>query len=171
MGYSIDGANKLISLTGGTTSFSVRDLWSRWIDWLLTSDNSKYTIAMDVVGGNEIDSIEGTFIPIYLFLQNGWKIKPQESSHTLKVTDGILIDGSGGDPFVNTVGSYVVRINYQQPVQAISFDAGGGASSIPQGDKDDIVNAVLAGEIDANIVKVNGIGINGAGTENNPWGP
>lgn len=130
MGYSIDGANKLISLTGGTTSFSVRDLWSRWIDWLLTSDNSKYNIAMDVVGGNGIDPVEGTFIPIYLFLKNGWKIKPQESNHTLKVGDGILLVEGGGDPFINTVGSFVVRINYQQPVQAISFSSTGGSGGL-----------------------------------------
>lgn len=130
MALSFNGATKVISLSAGTTSLSVRDLWSRWVDWWLTGDNSKYLRAMDTVGGNDIDAGAGTKIPIYAFLQNGWKLKPQEANHTLNVGDGVLLVDGGGDPFVNTTGSYVVRINYQQPVQAISFDSGGGAGGL-----------------------------------------
>jgi hypothetical protein len=121
MGYSISGPNKLITLTSGTISVSVRDLWSRWVDWFLTGDNSKYLPAFEFVGGNDIDESQGTYIPIYAFLMNGWKIKPQETNHTLSIIDGILLVNGGGDPFNNTTGAYSVRINYQQPVQAISF--------------------------------------------------
>ena len=128
MALSFDGVTKVITLSAGTTSLSVRDVWSRWVDWLLTSDNSKYLFAFEQVGGNDIDTSAGTSIPIYAFLKNGWKIKPQEANHTLAVSDGILLVDGGGDPFNNTTGSYVVRINYQQPVQAISFDSGGSGS-------------------------------------------
>jgi hypothetical protein len=57
------------------------------------------------------------------------------------VTDGILLVDGGGDPFTNTTGAYIVRVNYQQPVQAISFatGGGGGASYTP----DEIAQAVL----------------------------
>jgi hypothetical protein len=131
MGYSFDGATKVISLTEGTTTFSVRDLWSRWVDWHATSpDNNKYVVAMRSLGGDDIDPVAGTLIPIYCFLVNDWKIKPQESSHTLSVTDGILLVDGGGDPFADTTGSYVVRINYSQPVQAISFSTGEGGGSL-----------------------------------------
>jgi hypothetical protein len=129
MALTFNGVTKTITLTAGTTSLSVRDLWSRWVDWLLTSDNSKFAIAMSQVGGNDIDTVAGTKIPIYVFLQNGWKLKPQEANHTLNVGDGILLVDGGGDPFINTTGSYVVRVNYQQPVQAISFDSGGGGGT------------------------------------------
>lgn len=129
MAYSIDGPTKTISLTSGTTTVSVRDLWSRWVDWFLYEDNSKYDIAFTQVGGNEIDLTAGTFIPIYLFLQNDWKIRPQEADHTLNIGDGILVVEGGGDPFVNTLGSYVVRINYSQPVQAITVSTGGSGGS------------------------------------------
>lgn len=129
MGYIIDGPSKVITLTAGTTSVSVRDLWSRWIDWFLTGDNSKYLPAFEFVGGNEIDASQGTYIPIYSFLMNGWKIKPQEANHTLNINDGILLVNGGGDPFNNTIGAYTVRINYQQPVQAISFATGGGTGT------------------------------------------
>lgn len=130
MALTFDGPNKRIVLSSGTTSLSVRDLWSRWVDWALTGDNSKYPIALEVVGGNDIDVSAGTKIPVYAYLQNGWRIRPQEASHTLNVGDGVLLVDGGGDPFVNTTGSYVVRINYQQPVQAISFDSGGGGGGL-----------------------------------------
>lgn len=130
MGMTFDGPTKRITLTAGTTSVGVRELWSRWVDWHALSDNSKYLPAFAQVGGNDIDLTAGTKIPVYAFLQNGWRIKPQEANHTLSVGDGILLVDGGGDPFVNTTGSFVVRVNYQQPVQAISFDSGGGGGGL-----------------------------------------
>ncbi len=130
MAITFDGTTKLISLSAGTVSLGVRDLWSRWVDWLKLSDNSKFSVAFSTVGGDAIDPVAGTFVPVYLFLQNGWRIRPQEASHTLNVSDGILLVAGGGDPFVNTVGSFVVRVNYQQPVQAITVSTGGGGGGL-----------------------------------------
>ena len=126
MALSFDGVNKIVTITTDT-ELDVRDLWSRWIDWYLTSDNSKFGIAMVNVGGDDIDTVAGTKIPIYLFLQDGWKIRPKEANHTLAVTNGILLSDDGSDPFTNTTGTYTIRILNQQPVQAISFSTGGGA--------------------------------------------
>jgi hypothetical protein len=53
MGYSINGITKTITLTTGTTVVSVRDLWSRWVDWFLTDDNSKFLPAFKSVGGDD----------------------------------------------------------------------------------------------------------------------
>lgn len=136
MALTFNGSTKVITLTTGTTTVSVRDLWSRWVDWFLTGDNSKYLPAFINVGGDDIDANAGTKIPIYAFLMNGWKLKPQEASHTLTVSDGVLLVNGGGDPFSNTTGNYVVRINYSQPVQAISFSSSGGG--VTTGDKEDI---------------------------------
>lgn len=130
MGYLINGETKIITLTTGTTVVSVRDLWSRWVDWLKIDDNSKHLSAMVSIGGVLIDPSEGIFIPVYIFLTNGWRIKPQESNHTITVNDGILLVNGGGDPFLNTTGAYTVRIKYQQPVQAISFSSGGGSGGL-----------------------------------------
>jgi len=155
MGYSFNGATKVITLTPGTTTMSVRDVWSRWVDWWLTDDNSKYQVAFTTVGGNDVDVSAGTSIPIYAFLMNGWRIKPQESSHTLTVNDGILLVNGGGDPFNPTAGSYVVQINYQQPVQAITVNTAGGTSdpwatilegSLTTGDALKLILAVCAGK-------------------------
>lgn len=126
MALSFDGVAKVITLSAGTTTLSVRDLWSRWVDWVLTSDNSKFALAMSQVGGDSIDLTAGISVPVYIFLLNGWRLKPQEANHTLNVGDGVLVVQGGGDPFINTSGSFVVRINYQQPVQAITVSTGGG---------------------------------------------
>lgn len=151
MAISFDGPTKVISLSSGTTTLSVRDLWSRWIDWLLTNDNSKYPQAMDNVGGDDLGG--GNFIPIYVFLLNGWRIKPQEASHTLNVNDGILLVDGGGDPFVNPDGDFVVRINYQQPVSAISFSSEGNTGPTPA----EIAEAVWA-EMSTNYNVANSFG-------------
>ena len=131
MAIGFDGPNRIISLSSGTINLSVRDLWSRWVDWYLTSDNSKFLPAFSQVGGDDIDASQGTKIPIFIFMLNNWKIKPQEANHTLSVTDGILLVNGGGDPFRNTDGSFVIRINYQQPVQAISFSSEGATATDP----------------------------------------
>ena len=58
MTYSFDGVNKIITPTeapvGGEISINVQEIYSRWIDWFLTSDNSKYLMAMRAVGGDPL---------------------------------------------------------------------------------------------------------------------
>ena len=125
MAIQFDGFSKLIILTSGTVTLAVPDLWSRWVDWLLTSDNSKYQLAMSVLGGDVRDPIAGTSVPVDVTLLNGWRIRPQAGNHTLSVIAGILQVQGGGDPFVDPAFG-VVRINYQQPVQAIAISTNGG---------------------------------------------
>jgi hypothetical protein len=124
MALSFNGATKLITITTVNT-LDAREIWSRWVDWFLTGDNSKYGLAMAQVGGNDIDVSAGTSIPPYIYLLDGWKVKPREANHTLSITGGVLLVDGGGDPFVNTTGSYTVRVNYQQPAQAITVSTGG----------------------------------------------
>lgn len=118
MAIAFDGAERLITLSA-TTTLDVKDLYSRWKDWVKATDNAKNAPAFESVGGNIVDAGAGTSIPAYIYITNGWTIRPQESDHTLAVTNGILLREGGGDPFEDTVGAYTVRINYQQPVQAL----------------------------------------------------
>ena len=129
MAYMFDGDSRLIVISAQTL-VSVRDIYSRWVDWLVLSDNSKYLPAFATVGGNPIDVSAGTSVPVYAYLQNAWRVRPQESDHTLVLNDGVLLVDGGGDPFVNTIGDFVVRVNYQQPVQAITVATGGGGGGL-----------------------------------------
>jgi hypothetical protein len=108
MAVSFSGANKLITCTSGTTSLDIRkDAYSRWKDWMLTDDNSKYLAAFSTLGGDEIAT--GEFVGDFYFLENGWKIKPQEASHVLSVV-GNIFSRDGSNPYNSTTGTYNVTI-------------------------------------------------------------
>jgi hypothetical protein len=139
MAITFDGPNKLIILTTGTTELDVKDLWSRWVDWVVTSDNAKYIFAMEQIGGQIISITNNSYVPLYISLINGWKIRPQESDHTLNVTQGVLLTPDNSDPFVTTLGVFNVRVNYQQPVAAISI-----LSSVTGADLNDINTSLTA---------------------------
>ena len=88
MAYSFDPSTKIVSLSSGTVALNVRDLYSRWKEWVAASDNAKYLPVFNATGGDTIDASAGTSIPCYAFLLNGWKIRPQEANHTLNVSGG-----------------------------------------------------------------------------------
>lgn len=134
---TFDGPNKLVILSSATLDLQV--LWSNWKDWLLAG-NAGYALALDTVGGEPIDPAAGTMIPLYLFVLNGWKLRPMEADHTLNVTNGSLLVDGGGDPFVSTLGDYTVRIRYQQPVQAMGYSTGGGSAI----DYDQLASAIAS---------------------------
>ena len=176
---SFDGATKRITLSPGTVTLSVIDLWSRWIDWFAISDNSKFGEAMRQVGG-DIPSI-----PIYAFLLDGWKIVPQAANHILTITDGVLAVDGGGDPFVDPNGAWSIRINLQTPGIAIGYATGEGsgptAATIAQQVRaelaaelaklDATISSRSTGTVPADVRYVNGVAIKGSGQLGNEWGP
>jgi hypothetical protein len=141
MAYTFDGVAKTITLTAQAV-MSVRDVYSRWAEWVAMAENARFLPAFATLGGETIDAGSGIYVPIYVFLLHGWRIRPQEANHTLRVTDGILVVDGGGDPFIDPLGSFAVRINYQQPVQAIAVAT--GSSGLTLGDIE--ASAVLARE-------------------------
>ena len=119
--HTIDFANELIILDSG--NYNVQEVYSLWKDTMLLTTNAKYDFAFTQVGGNSTGGSNS--VPFYTFLSNGWKIRPEEVSGTVNVVGGILLTDDSGDPFTDTLGAYTVRINYQQPVQAITVSTGG----------------------------------------------
>ena len=108
---TFDGVNKLIIMDNLVTSLDVRALYAAWKQWVQELDNLKYLSAFDVVGGNP--TIGTSSITPYFFLINGWKIRPYEGNHTLKV-EGILLTADESDMFVDTIG--IFRIGTQSIV-------------------------------------------------------
>jgi hypothetical protein len=125
--YTFDGANRLCILDSGSTELNVKDMYSRWKEWVILSDNAKFLPFLDVVGGNQ--TVGANSISSYFFILNGWRIRPQEANHILTVS-GILNVEGGGDPFANTIGTWRVRIVQVIPMQAetITVDSGGASS-------------------------------------------
>ena len=168
MAFTFDATNKLIILSTGTISIDLADLWSDWKDWLLLG-NAGAARALDTVGGEPIDASAGTMVPLFLFLLNGWKIRPYEGDHTLAVTGGTLIGPSGGDPFVSTLGDYTVRIRYEQPVQAIGYSTSGSSGPTAESIAAAVVSALNATTIPVDTKKMNGHTIIGGSSEADPW--
>lgn len=164
MGYIFNGTTKIITLTTGTTTLDVRDLYSRWKEWTQT-DGAGFLQAMSVVGGEPVDVGQGIYVTSYFFLENGWKIKPQEANHKLIVKNGILIDAAGGDPFVQTTGNYNVLIQYSQPVKSETVSIS-GSSITPS----EVANAVWDEATASHIIAgTMGKAMNDAGSAGNPW--
>lgn len=91
---TFDGVNKLILVNQGITSLNVQtDIYSSWKEWLLLGDNTKYSQALRVVGGDPtigVEKLDATY-----FLVNGWRIKPYPGSYDLTITGNLFVDGGG----------------------------------------------------------------------------
>lgn len=166
MAITFDPAAKRIVLD--SASVTAEEIFSRWEDWMLLSDNAKYLPAFRHAGGDELGG--GLFIPNYLFLLNGWRVRPMESSHNLTITGNLFVDG-GGVPVVSTLGTYQVNVNYTVPVQAQGISTSGSSGPTAA----DIAAAILAAAqitpIHADVKKINAVTIDGAGIVGDEWGP
>lgn len=129
MALTFDPANKRIILDSATVT--AQSIYAAWVDWIATSDNSKYLPAFRTAGGDDLGG--GITIPAYYFLLNGWRVRPIEANHTLTITGNLFVDG-GGDPVVPTLGVYQVLIKSVVPVQAQAVATGGGGSGASAAD-------------------------------------
>ena len=120
MAITFDPSAKRIILD--SASVTAEQLWSRWCDWASASDNSKYGAVLSHVGGDELGG--GLLIPNYIFLNDGWRVRPMEANHNLVVTGNLFVTG-GGVPVVNTLGNYNVSVQYTVPVQAQGISTSG----------------------------------------------
>ena len=145
---TFDGANKRIILN--STSVTASEIWSRYMDWLAAdSNNAKWGLAMTQIGGDDLGG--GLYVPIYVFLQNGWRVRPMESNHQLMITGNLFV-AEGGSPIVNTLGSYNVIAQYTVPVQAQAMSTSGGSGGLTAeqatqlmktATKADVINAAM----------------------------
>ena len=123
MAITFDAANKRIILD--STAVTSSQIWIEWIDWVASSDNGKYLPALKQVGGDTLGG--GLLIPPYMFLLNGWRLRPMETDHDLTITGNLFVEG-GGTPVVRTLGQYQVNVNYTVPVQAQGISTTGSTA-------------------------------------------
>ena len=145
---TFDGANKRIILD--STSVTASEIWSRYMDWLgADSNNAKWGLAMTQIGGDDLGG--GLYVPIYVFLQNGWRVRPMEANHQLMITGNLFV-AEGGSPLVNTLGNYNVIAQYTVPVQAQAMATSGGTGGLTSeqaaqlmktATKSDVINAAM----------------------------
>lgn len=161
MAITFDPAAKRIILD--SASVTAEYIFSRWEDWCATSDNAKYLPAFSHVGGNDLGG--GLFMANYMFLENGWRVRPMEANHTLIITGNLVVSG-GGVPVVPTLGNFNVSTQYTVPVQAQGIATSGSTAA-------EIAAAVLAAAtvspIASDTRKMNGATVLGSGTSLDKW--
>ena len=121
-----DGIQKLIIVNNNITELDVKiDIYSEWKEWVLLGDNSKYLAALSVIGGDPISATR--FVGSTFFLENDWKIRPYEGSHTLTISGNIFT--RSGDPItVPTLGNYNVLINLSTSNLVDTVSTSGGST-------------------------------------------
>lgn len=132
MGYNFDGPNRKIYLTTGTTESDIADMYSRWYDWWLTSDNSKYLMAFRNVGGDPTSDTAG--LGITYFLMNNWRIVPQSADHRLQLNGNLYTDPFGYSP-VDTVPGYSIVVEYSKSNLIDRLETGVSGLTTEESDK------------------------------------
>ena len=158
MPITFDPAAKRIILD--SASVTATEIFSRWEDWAVASDNLKYGMVIRQVGSDDLGG--GLSIPPYFFLQGDWRVRPMESSHNLTITGNLFVEG-GGVPVVSTLGTYQVNVNYTVPVQAQAVSTSGSTGPSASDIAAAVMAALNATTIPTDVRKVNGDTIIGHG--------
>lgn len=112
MAITFDPMTKIIQLDSFIVS--ERELWTAFVNWSVLVDNLKYGVGMLSVGGVSP-------IALYVYLGEGWKIRPKEDSGTTVITGNVLTS-NGEHPVVATLGNWQTLVNMETPVQAVGIN-------------------------------------------------
>lgn len=95
-------------------------------DWKENSALNKFKFPFSgPVGGNIVKG-DQAISPFY-FMKYGWYLRPYEADHTLYLENGYLLLVGGGDPWLQTVGDFTVKVRDTVPADAFAI-AGSGAT-------------------------------------------
>ena len=146
MAFTFDGLTKIIQCDVGTTQFSASSIYSDWKRWVTQGDNAKYVPAFDLsVGGNPLGG--AVLLGAYYFLQNGWKIRPQDSDHTLIIEGNLFPVPDDAGLFLPTVSqrNVLIAMRTSSLTQQLVVEAEGGGSV----DANAVADAVWTKDISA----------------------
>ena len=129
MAIAFDTVNKIIKLD--RLIVSDRNIWTAYVNWAVLSDNIKYGEIMSQVGGVAP-------IALYIYLENGWKIRPMEANGVTTITGNILTH-DGSSPIVSTLGNWNILVNMETPVKAVAIEVVTG-SGLSQAEHDKLVS-------------------------------
>lgn len=130
MPITFDGANRIITLESGVTSVAVSEIYSRWKDWVLQGDNSKYFPAFFESGGEPIGG--GTSTAVNIFLRNdlGWRIKPPEEDITITIVGNLFPFDPGLPYLLPTEGSFTALFRTVVSANALQVSGAGASAEI-----------------------------------------
>lgn len=95
--------------TAGDNALSVQEIYSEWKAWLLADPTRMgHAPAMRYTGADPISDTQN--LGTTFFLLNGWRIRPAEASHRLRLTGNLYNDPAVGSSVVPTLGSFTVLV-------------------------------------------------------------
>jgi hypothetical protein len=132
---TFDGDNKLILINPGETYIDVEsDLYSDWKEWIRLYDYTKYPVAISSIGGEPIGG--GQFVGATFFLENGWRIRPQEETATIEFVGNLYTREEGGSPIVSTIGKWNTNITFTRSTLVFKVESETtNTGSIPTADQ------------------------------------
>lgn len=136
-------ARRIYLLAGVRAYHPVDDLYLE-IRNLRRTDENLRGFDTPVIGQGRVSKGGGKFTPRYVVFQDGWKVVPEDISHTLAVTGEQLTDdgGSGAAALDLTLLSVTTRIAVEYaPSEAEVIVITTGSGVTPQ-DKTDIANLI-----------------------------
>jgi hypothetical protein len=138
---TFNGENLIIQLTTTGLYDVESDLYSAWKDWVVLSDNSKFPVAFETTGGDDIGG--GQQIAPYFFCRNdiGWRIKSPPDNGEV-IIQGNLFPRLNSNPlFIESVG-FDAFIRQEVSTRAVVVEV--GTSGVSEQDKQDIAALVIA---------------------------
>jgi hypothetical protein len=115
-GYSKEGDDRHLHANTGVTTFDGKLEYSRWKDWVLTGDNSKYLQAFATVGGDDIGG--GNRALPYFFIINGWVVHLDDANYEMTVTSAVLGPAGAALPVSYRAGRQQ-SVRYNAPLSGI----------------------------------------------------
>lgn len=90
MPVAFDGTTLTIRLDTSTLSYTAQEIYSRWKEWVLTSDNAKWPPAFAAEGGAPAGL--GALTPRFFFVRNdlGWRVIMPEANINTTIDGNFL---------------------------------------------------------------------------------
>jgi hypothetical protein len=132
MAVVFDGPNKMIIVQLGTDVLNIQDMYSRWVDWVLTEEGSRYLFALRYSGGEP--TVPGQSSTPYFYLLNGWKIDAccefEGLNHELTV-EGIILCEDFSSPFYMDPSMPMTMLRSIVPIRTETVSTSGASFDVP----------------------------------------
>jgi hypothetical protein len=171
--FTFNFAASRIVVEAGYADVSVIDLYEACAIARATEEGILYDA---IAKGSGLVSLGGgTQVGLTVELLGGWQIEFASGNYIARISEGNLVGGPGGDPIAYSAGVQVLLIQSAAST-VVTVDGTGGSGSAPTAAQNAAAvwaaaSRTLTGNVPADIKAVNGITVDGTGTDADPWGP
>lgn len=110
----------------------------------------------------------GVQVGLTVELLGAWQLRFAEGNYVARVAGGNLIGGPAGDPIAYSAGVQTLLI---QSAASTVVTAGGSVPTAAQVAAAVRSNLEAGAPVPVDVARVNGIEVDGTGTDGDPWGP